>query len=201
MPLQNRVLATGDIVATPERGTFMGNRGILHGQEQTLSKARWRHKAWIICVLHWKDWHRNVMTPGRYTELFFLDEAVALAAGHRPCALCRRAPYVAYREAAGFAGSAKDMDAVLHAERAVPRRYAQRRTEAEAATLPDGAIILLETGPGLLFGDACFPVSAKGYGTPVPRPVGQVTLLTPPRSCDALRNGFTPEFHPSLLAG
>ena len=84
MPLQNRVLATGEIVADPARGLFTGNRGILHDANKRLREARWRHKAWIICELVHNDWHRDVMTPGNYTELFFLDEAVALAAGHRP---------------------------------------------------------------------------------------------------------------------
>lgn len=200
-PLQNRVLATGEIVATPERGTFMGNRGILHGDTKTLGHARWRHKAWIICVLQWKDWHRNVMTPGHYTELFFLDEAVALAAGHRPCALCRRAAYNAYRDAAGFTKSAKAMDDQLHAERAIPRQNTQKSIQAEAASLPDGAIILTDDGPQLLQGDASVPVSAKGYGPPHLRPAGQVTLLTPSSSCNALKNGYKPTYHPSLLSG
>lgn len=197
-PLQNRVLATGDIVAVPERGMFMGNRGILHGDTKTLGRARWRHKAWIICVLKWKDWHRKVMTPGRYTELFFLDEAVAFAAGHRPCALCRRGAYTAYRAAAGFTETAKAMDNRLHSERAVARRYSQRRTEVEAATLQDGAIILRADGPHLIYEDASLPVHAAGYGKPQKRPAGQVTLLTPPSTCNALQNGYIPSFHPSL---
>lgn len=200
-PLQNRVLATSEIVATPARGTFMGNRGILHGDDKTLGPARWRHKAWVICVLQWKDWHRKVMTPGHYTELFFLDEAVAIAAGHRPCALCRRAAYNAYREAAGFGESAKSMDAILHAERAIPRRYGQGRTQADAVTLPDGAIILSDAGPQLLFGDTCRPVRTDGYGPPQTRPTGQVTLLTPLSSCNALKNGYKPELHPSFFSG
>ena len=200
MPLQNRVVATGDIVAAPVRGTFMGNRGILHGDTKTLGAARWRHKAWIICVLHWKDWHRKVMTPGRYTELFFLDEAVALAAGHRPCALCRRTAYAAYRDAAGFTESAKAMDDVLHAQRAIPRQYAQRRIEAEAKTLPNGAVILTEQGASLLYDDANIPVGVGGYGLRQKRPEGRVTLLTPESSCTALRNGYDPKLHPGFPA-
>lgn len=200
MPLQNRVLATGDIVAAPERGTFMGNRGILHGDTKTLNTARWRHKAWIICVLRWKDWYRKVMTPGHYTELFFLDEAVALAAGHRPCALCRRSAYNAYRDAAGFTESAKAMDDVLHSQRATPRRYAQRRSEVEAKTLPNGAVILSEHGPSLLCEDASIPVGVGGYGLRQKRPQGRVTVLTPQSSCTALRNGYDPKLHPSFPA-
>ncbi len=90
MPHQNRVLATGEFVADPARGLFMGNRGILHDEYQRIGHVRWRHKAWITCRLKYKGWFREIMQLGNYTELFFLDEAVALAAGHRPCALCRR---------------------------------------------------------------------------------------------------------------
>ena len=197
-PLQNRVLATGEIVATPERGLFMGNRGILHDATQTLGTARWRHKAWIICVLTWKNWHRNVMTPGHYTELFFLDEAVALAAGHRPCALCRRAAYTAYRTAAGFGGPAADMDAQLHSERAIPRSPNQNRWTSAIGQLPDGTIILHQNQPHLIFQTALFPVSPGGYGPPHPKPNKDATVLTPPSTCRALDNGYTPSYHPSL---
>ena len=192
MTLRNRVLATGEIIAHPARGRFMGNRGILHDGERRIGKALWKHKAWIICVLKWKGWHRKVMTPGNYTELFFLDEAVALAAGHRPCALCRRGAFNAYREAAGFSGSAPEMDAVLHAERAVPRKFLQRRHRMQAEDLPDGAIILDEV-PKLVVRDAVYPVSPEGYGPPNRRPTGAVTMLTPPSSVQALRNGYAPE--------
>ncbi|MGB8623555.1 MAG: hypothetical protein WCD16_12105, partial [Paracoccaceae bacterium] len=99
MPLQNRVLPTGEIVVHPARADFMGNRGILHGGNRQLGTARWRHKTWITCLLSFKGRKRVPMTPGRYTELFFLDEAVALAAGHRPCAECRRADFLRYRDA------------------------------------------------------------------------------------------------------
>ncbi len=191
-PLQNRVLATGEIVAHPARGRFMGNRGILHDDRQQLGVARWRHKAWVTCRLVWKDWHREVMSPGAYTELFFLDEAVALAAGHRPCALCRRANYLAYREAAGLTGSAAEMDAVLHAERAVPRTFEQRRHLAEAESLPDGTIIL-DGVPKLVQGDAMFEVRPEGYGSPLPRLSGQVTVLTPQMSRRALSGGYSAE--------
>lgn len=188
-PLRNRVLATGEIVADRARGRFMGNRGILHDGERRIGRALWRHKAWIVCRLHWKGWHREVMTPGRYTELFFLDEAVALAAGHRPCALCRRESFDAYRAAAEFVGPATEMDARLHVERAVPRVFGQRRHEARAEDLPDGAI-LFDGGPKLVRGDSLYPVSAGGYGAPGKRVTGRVTVLTPPSSVEALRNGY-----------
>ena len=196
MPLQNRVLATSEIVADPARGLFMGNRGILHDDAQRLGPARWRHRAWIICVLRHKDWHRAVMTPGQYTELFFLDEAVALAAGHRPCALCRRGAYAAYRASAGLTGRAGEMDAQLHRERAVPRRFTQKRHMARAETLPDGAI-LFDDGPKLVLGDGVRPVSASGYCAAERRPVGAVTVLTPPTSLAALSGGYRPVLHGS----
>src|SRR5579884_3965447 len=89
MPRQNRVTPFGEIITTSERGTFMGNRGVLHDAEGRIGRA-WQVKRWLVCVLEFRGRHRMVMTPGRYTELFFLDEATALAAGHRPCFECRR---------------------------------------------------------------------------------------------------------------
>ena len=197
MPLQNRVLATGDIIAHPARGTLMGNRGILHDGRQRLGTARWKHKAWIICVLQHKAWHRDVMQPGNYTELFFLDEAVAMAAGHRPCALCRREAYNAFRLAAGFEGSAKDMDVILHAARVVPRRFQQRRHEMDFCDLPNGAIVLQDV-PKIVLSDALMPVTPQGYRPPDARPLtGKVTVLTPPPTIRAFRRGYRPLLHPS----
>ncbi|MGR3513416.1 MAG: hypothetical protein ACU0GG_11690 [Paracoccaceae bacterium] len=191
-PLQNRVLSTGEIIAHTARGRFMGNRGILHGGDQRLGQARWKHKAWVTCRLVWKDWHRSVMTPGAYTELFFLDEAVALAAGHRPCGLCRHANYTGYRDAVGIEGPVATLDDVLHAARAVPRRFVQRRDAVEARDLPNG-VILLEEVPKLIWDDAVYPVRADGYGAPEQRPSGLVTVLTPAPSRRALANGYHPE--------
>ena len=197
MPLQNRVLATGDIVANPARGIFMGNRGILHGNHNDLGRKRWTHKAWVTCVLKHKDWRRAVMTPHRYTELFFLDEAVALSAGHRPCALCRRKDYVLYRQATRFQRPAKEMDAQMHSERAIPRTFAQRRHEENIAQLPEGAIIMIDD-PMLVLKDALCAVSPNGYAPPVPRPkTGTVTVLTPQTSLNALHAGYRPVMHAS----
>lgn len=197
MPLQNRVLATGEIVSHPARGLFMGNRGILHDHRKRLGSARWKHKAWIICELSHKDWHRKVMSPGNYTELFFLDEAVALAAGHRPCKLCRRAEYLAFASAAGHNGRTPDLDSRLHTERTIPRQYQQRRHTATIATLPDGAV-LLDGVPQLVLGPTLLPVRPDGYGAPRRRPaVGTVVVLTPPLTLMAFRNGYRPRFHPS----
>lgn len=191
-PLQNRVLATGEIVAHPARGRFMGNRGILHDNAQRLGQARWKHKAWVTCRLIWKDWHREVMTPGAYTELFFLDEAVALAAGHRPCGLCRYEDHMAYRAAAGVTGSAGEMDDLLHAERAVPRKFLQRREVLAAEGLPDGTVIL-DYAPKLLWQGAAFEVRVDGYGAAERRSVGVVKVLTPALTRRALANGYVPD--------
>lgn len=191
-PLQNRVLATGEIVAIPARGAYMGNRGILHDDQQRLGRSRWQHKAWIICRLVWKDWHRQVMTPNAYTELFFWDEAVALAAGHRPCALCRRKAYNAYRESAGLTGTAAEMDAQLHKERAIPRQARQRRHNMNAADLPDGAIIL-DGLPQLIWGKNAYPIRGDGYAAAVARPTGNCQVLTPPISLAALNSGYKPK--------
>lgn len=198
MPRQNRVLATGDIIADPARGLFMGNRGILHDDKQQLGSVRWRHKAWVTCVLRHKDWHREVMRPANYTELFFLDEAVALAAGHRPCALCRRVAFNAYRAAAGFTGDAKAMDATLHEARAFPRRFEQRRHQMDIGDLPDGAIIL-QGMPKLVLQDALMPVTSQGYGLSEKRAsMGEVTVLTPIPTLTALREEYRPILHPSV---
>ena len=198
MPRRNRVLSTSEFVADPARGLLMGNRGILHDDLGRLTERRWRHRNWVCCQLSFRGRRRELMTPGRYTELFFLDEAVALAAGHRPCAECRRAAWHRYRAAAGFTGRPDALDAQLHAERAVPRRYEQRRETVDAETLPDFTIILDGARPRLITGDATREVFTDGYGPPAPRPTGPVTVLTPATSREALRGGFVPVLHPSF---
>src|SRR3569623_989500 len=122
MPLQNRVTPLGDIEPAPERGLFTGNRGIIHDAEnRQLLQRRWTSRAWLICVLHWRAVRRSGMGPGSWTELFFLDEATALAAGHRPCFFCRRPEALAFpagfpRGARSTPASAPEMDRALHAE-------------------------------------------------------------------------------------
>ena len=146
MPLQNRVTPTGEIVADPARGLLMGNRGCLHRPDRQLGASRWRSAAWICCVLDWRGRRRDPMPPGRWTALFFLDEATALAAGHRPCAYCRRADYLRFAGAWQAAQRlpslprAPDMDQILHRERLDPARR-QRTHRAPAAGLPDGVMI------------------------------------------------------------
>jgi hypothetical protein len=215
MPLQNRVTPFGEIVAHPARGLFMGNRGVLHDDEQRLGAARWRMPHWVTCVLAFKGRHRTVMSPRRYTELFFLDEAVALAAGHRPCAECRRADYNAYRHAfaaahglngrahdqAGWRPYAKEMDAVLHTARVARRTRAQIRHRRSSEDLPDGTFVALEEAPGTAFlvrGAQLLPYAFDRYGLARPRPDGAVTVLTPAPTVAVLAAGYRPRLHPSV---
>ncbi len=190
MPRQNRVLPTGEIVAHPARGLFMGNRGILHDDRGHLTHRRWRHKAWVTCALSFKGRRRPLMTPGRYTELFFHDEAVAFAAGHRPCAECRRDAHDAFRAAVGLTGTIAAFDDRLHAARAIPRVWGQRRHQADLTALPDGAFILVEDRPHLVLGQKLLPLAPGGYGPPRPRDRGTITVLTPEPLLDALRGGY-----------
>jgi len=125
MTLQNRVLPTGEIAATPDRGTLMGNRGILQDNAQNLARRRWQHASWVTCVLRYKDWHREVMQPRNYTELFFLDEPTALAAGHRPCGLCRRPDFTRFKaqfNAANGTETLAQIDRRMHRDRVTRHR-------------------------------------------------------------------------------
>jgi hypothetical protein len=200
MPLQNRVLPTGQIVTHPARGTMMGNRGILHDGHQRLGVSRWRHPHWICCELRFRGRHRQVMQSGRYTELFFLDEAVAIAAGHRPCAECRRTDYLRFRSlwerAHGPATDATALDRTLHRAR-VTRDRRHIRHKAEARGLPTGTFIMQDGQPHLLWGDHALPYTPDGYSTKRDRPDGVVTVLTPAPLVAVLRLGFLPRLHPS----
>ena len=205
MPLQNRVTPTGEIVADPARGTLTGNRGCLHGTGRGLGVSRWRSKLWICCELEFRGWRRDPMPPGRWTMLFFLDEATALAAGHRPCAYCRRVDYVSYVDAwqAGH-GSAQrphavDMDAVLHRQRVDSRTRRQLTRPARAGDLPDGAMVRNGDVTGLIHDGAFRTWTLTGYAEPVRlAPATAVELLTPPASVAALRAGFRPRLHASV---
>jgi hypothetical protein len=207
MPLQNRVYPTGEIVADPARGLMMGNRGCLHGQGRELGVTRWRSKLWICCVLDWKDVRRDPMPPGRWTALFFLDEATALAAGHRPCAYCRRGDYLDFAGAWQAARSlparprAAEMDVQLHAER-VDRSRRQRTHRRRASELPDGVMVRSASGAALLAGGALRPWSPDGYGAPDPAGAGVLAeVLTPPAIVAAIEAGYRPMVHRSALAG
>jgi len=207
MPLQNRVLPTGEIVADPGRGLMMGNRGCLHGQRRELGVARWRSRLWICCVLDWRGRRRDPMPPGRWTALFFLDEATALAAGHRPCAFCRRGDYTdftaAWQAAQDLGGPplAREMDPVLHAER-VDRQRRQCTWKAPAGGLSDGVMIRAGGRLGLYLGGGLRPWSWDGYGAPEPVSAdGEVEVLTPPSITRAIAAGYRPLVHPTALAG
>jgi len=202
MPLQNRVDPFGELCAVPARGLFFGNRGgRIHRDDRTLSRRRWTSRAWICCVLAFKGRHRDVWGDS-FTELFFLDEPTALAAGHRPCFECRRADALAFVGAwaraygLGAVPRAGEMDAVLHPQRLDGR--AKRRHRAAVDDLPDGAMIVLEEAPFAVRGDAVLPWSFTGYGAARPRLRGiEVELLTPPAMVTVLSAGYRPQWHPS----
>lgn len=203
-PLQNRVTPTGEIVADPGRGLMMGNRGCIHRPDRRLGVTRWRSKLWICCVLSWKDVRRDPMPPGRWTALFFLDEATALAAGHRPCAYCRRGDYLAFAHAWQKAQRlaerprADEMDARLHAERVHSRSRRQVTRPALAGDLPDGVMVRHDGSVGLLTGSTVRPWSFAGYGNPVGiEPSTTVELLTPPATVAAISAGYRPMVHPT----
>ncbi|PSC04573.1 hypothetical protein SLNSH_12380 [Alsobacter soli] len=206
MPLQNRVLPDGSIVADPSRGTLMGNRGgrIHDPATRTLGRSRWTSQAWICCELAFKDRLRPVFGSG-YTELFFCDEVTALAAGHRPCVECRRKDAHAYRDAAvrglglGETPLFPLLDRRLHAERLDGR--AKRIHALAAEALPDGAMLRDRAGRFLaLTGDRALVWSPAGYVGAEPRPSGNVDVLTPPTTLAALGANFRPRWHPSAAA-
>ena len=193
MPLQNRVTPLGELIADPARGLVYGNRGCLHDDHGRI-RRRYNGKRWIACRLQFRGWHRApLLQPGKFTELFFLDEATAFAAGHRPCALCRREDYVRFLALAG-AGDADEIDARLHEERLL------RRHEADYAGLPDGAFVLVEDEPWLVGGNRLLRWTPAGYTDRVRRPSGAATLLTPPSLVAVLAQGWeavVPLLHPS----
>jgi hypothetical protein len=203
MPDPNRVTPEGDIVAIDQRGLFMGNRGCLHrGSERAIARP-WQVRRWITCVLEHKGWVAPKWQPGRWTPLFFWDEAVALAAGHRPCALCRHRDYTAWLDAweAAFRERprADPMDVRLHADRWDGRR--QRRHLAPWRELPAGVFAEVDGGPVLVLADRLVPWSASGYGPPADRPrVGEATVLTPRATVAVLGQGFRPVVHPTAAA-
>lgn len=202
MPLPNRVTPHGEIIAVPGRGLFMGNRGILHDDQRRLV----RHsvgRRWIICLTSFRGRRRVVMQPGAYTELFFLDEAVALAAGHRPCAECRHADYQRFREAwaRGVPHSGTSADAIdrrLHADRLSGPRL-QRTYAEDARHLPDGTYVEVDRRAWVLWAGSLLAWSPSGYVDARPRPDADVTVLTPRCTVAVIRGGYRPALHPSAL--
>lgn len=212
MAYQNRVNPFGQIVATPARGTLMGNRGCLHDAGDRPLR-QYQTRRWIICVLDFKGRTRRPMPPGQYTSLFFLDEATALAAGHRPCAECQRERFNDFRRhwaaanaalAGGAAPSADTIDAALHRERISDHRYQRDKVKlthtARLGDLPDGVLVVPQSSdtPYLVRGDALFPWSFAGYGQPIARLNVSVRVLTPPSTVRALAHGYRPGMHPSI---
>ena len=196
MPLQNRIDPFGRIIRTSARGAWTGNRGVIHDADKTIRRD-FRLKAWLICELEHKGVRRIVMTPNRWTELFFLDEATALAAGHRPCCECRRAAYQDFkRRAAEGVGvalpKANDMDDRLHAERRTPTG-GKRTSFAEAQRLPDGAFYSADDAAWLVWRGEAHRWTPFGYDRTVGPPKGEVTVLTPRLTLGALKAGYRPQ--------
>lgn len=207
MPLQNRVTPRGELIAHPARGLVYGNRGCLHDESGRI-RRRYAVKRWIACRLQFRGWHREpLMQPGRFTELFFLDEATAFAAGHRPCALCRREDYVRlvaiWAELHPGQNGADAIDAQLHGERVDPATRAQRQHETSLDDLPDGAFVLEQGEPYLVLGTILLPWTPAGYAAPIAKPRRRRTLLlTPPSLVAVLRAGWEPVvplLHPSAV--
>jgi len=197
VPLQNRVTPLGELVADPARGLVYGNRGCLHDDEGRI-RRRYAVRRWIACRLEFKGWERGpLLQPGKFTELFFLDEATAFAAGHRPCALCRREDYVRFQELwqqlhPGRRG-ADAVDYQLHAERVDPATRGHRLHEARLDALPDGAFVLDGDVPCLVLGDMLLRWTPGRYVEARARPAGrQAALITPPSLVEVLRAGWEP---------
>ena len=204
MPLRNRVTPLGELIADPARGLVYANRGCLHDAAGAI-RRRYNGKRWIACRLRFKDWHRHpLMQPGRFTELFFLDEATAFAAGHRPCALCRREDFnrfVDIWDTHRHRGSGADaIDAELHEERLDPTTRAHRVHETAFDDLPNGAFVLTDGRPHVVLGREIVRWTVPGYTHRSPRPRGTAALITPPSLVEVLRTGWigvVPFLHPS----
>jgi hypothetical protein len=210
MPRQNRVTPFGEIAAVLERGTVMGNRGRLHDEEGQIRRP-WQVKRWLLCRLKFNGRRRTIMAPDRYTELFFLDEATGLAAGHRPCFECRRQAFRAYVDAwaignSGVLGAGRptagSIDDRLHAERVGPDR-SKHTFLANLDDLPDGVFVTLEgraEDAFLIRGGELLAWSPGGYRERRPRPIGElVSVLTPDSTVKVIMAGYVPEVHSSAL--
>ena len=198
MAQRNRVTPFGTIEAIDQRGLFLGNRGSIH-RDRAIVRP-WQVRRWITCALEFKGWLAPKWEPGRWTPLFFFDEAVALAAGHRPCALCRRGDFNrwldGWESAFGERPRVDPMDRRLHAERVEGRR--QRRHRMSWKSLPDGAFAVAQEEAYLVLEDRLVPWSPAGYGRAQPRPNrGSAVVLTPPSTVDVLRCGYKPVIHPT----
>jgi hypothetical protein len=209
MPLQNRVTPFSQLVADPARGLLYGNRGCLHDDSGHIRRM-YATRRWIACQLEFRGWQRGPkLRPGRFTELFFLDEVTAFAAGHRPCALCRRADYVRlgeiWRELHPGQVGADAIDLQLHGERVAPGSRTQLQHDAELDALPDGAFVARAGEPWLVLGRELLHWTPGGYDKRLPRPRGvRANVITPPSLVAVLRAGWAPIvplLHPSFEAG
>ena len=206
MPLQNRVTPFGELVADPGRGLVYGNRGCLHDRHGRIRRHH-NGRRWIACRLHFRDWHRApLLQPGRFTELFFLDDATALAAGHRPCALCRREDYTRlvaiWHELHPGQVGADAIDAQLHTERLSQGTTDRLLHEAQLDELPDGAYVVHEGAPWVVSDAFLLRWTAGGYTERVPTPAGRRTVvITPPSLVAVLRDGWDPGCTPPAHVG
>jgi hypothetical protein len=202
MPLQNRVTPRGEIVSTPQRGLFTGNRGIIHDPAtKTLLNRRWSSKAWITCVCEFRGRRRDVMATRSWTELFFLDEATSFAAGHRPCFYCRRDDANAFRAAwergNGVSGvRAPEIDAVLHRERLDGKKKRLHALPMPVEKLPDGAMVQAGADSYLIMRGRALLWSFDGYRE-ISGALPAAALLTTPSTLRALVAGYQPMLHPS----
>lgn len=196
MSLQNRVTPFAELTDVPARGLLMGNRGgRLHDASRRLGTRRWASKQWICCVLCFKDRQRTVWGDS-YTELFFLDEVTALAAGHRPCFECRRKDAQAFASVFPNADMAPEMDTILHRERLDGR--AKRSHRADVDRLPDGAMIARDGEAFAVRGKSLLHWTPAGYDKVLPRQDGiEADVLTPPSIVAVLKRGYAPLWHPS----
>jgi hypothetical protein len=201
MPLQNRVDPFGVIFRTHARGTMMGNRGgALHNSDREIVRS-YTSRRWITCVLEFRGRYREVMSEGRYTELFFLDEATSFAAGHRPCAECRRERYNVFRDAWWRVSKqerppfADEMDLELHPGRI--DRGKKVTYEAALGSLPDGVFVRVEGCAHLVWRDALLLWTPEGYATKNRRGNLVVTVLTPKAIVGCFKAGYVPEIHAS----
>jgi hypothetical protein len=207
MPRQNRVTPLGEVIATPERGLVYANRGCIHDQNGKI-RDRYPTRRWIACQLEFHDRHRTpLMAPGKFTELFFLDEATALAAGHRPCGECRYRDYehltAMWAELHPGQTGADAIDEQLDAERRDPRTKRRRFHQAPIADLPDGTFVLVENQPHLVLGSHLLRWSPAGYAARINRPTAtNATVITPPSLVGLLatdRTPLVPLVHPSAV--
>ena len=197
MPLQNRVDPFGHLHAVAVRGTLMGNRGVLHDDAGAIGASRWTTKAWIACRLEVPGRRRELMAAGSYTELFFLDEVTALAAGHRPCFECRRRDAQRFAHACG-ALTAPAIDDLLHRERFLVHEETAER-DIYSALLPEGTAIRAGGEVFMRHARGWLRWSFEGYETAT-LPEGRHDLITPTLTVRALAHGYAPQWHPTSEA-